>query len=69
MKPLIEGDWFAREVLVASKGCCCGSCYDPTGTWEVDCSRVDEGPFVVGTEDEAVCLADFLNALDGTETQ
>ncbi len=64
MKPFWESLWCVTEQMDLLPGCRCLSCWEqPTGKWQVD-ARYSDGPFVVGTQEEAEELARLLNWLE-----
>lgn len=57
-------EWEAEERWEIADGCRCGCCFDPTGIYQVDNQDASEGPFLIGTEEEANLLAAWLNVLE-----
>jgi len=55
--------WEAEEIFELARKCRCLSCWEPTGVWQVD-NRCADGPFTIGTRDEAEALAVYLNELE-----
>lgn len=65
MKLFWDEDWHVIEQMDLLPGCRCLSCWEqPTGKWQVDSCTASEGPFVVGTREEAQELAELLNWLE-----